>query len=252
MSIPAPVWLRRARPLLGTLVEVGVSGNGIAKQVAVEAAFEAVQRVQACMSRFKPASDVSRFAGLEVGQGMEIAPETAEVLHAAHELYVASQGLFDITQGHAPEGWYCDGLHLSKQAAAAVLDLGGIAKGYAVDCAIRTLQQADCHAGWVNAGGDLRVFGEIQLPVMLRDETSGGVRPFMELGDGAVATSYLGPQQLSRIWTKGGMGSRSHVSVAAPICLWADALTKVVAASGDEHHPLLARYDAKAWIHREA
>jgi thiamine biosynthesis lipoprotein len=41
----------------------------------------------------------------------------------------------------------------------------------------------------------------------------------------------------------------AHVSVAAPLCLWADALTKIVAASGDPAHPLLARHDARAWLH---
>jgi thiamine biosynthesis lipoprotein len=39
------------------------------------------------------------------------------------------------------------------------------------------------------------------------------------------------------------------VSVAAPRCLWADALTKVVAISGDTAHPLLARHGAMAWQH---
>ena len=252
MSLATSVWLRRARPLLGTLVEIGVSGHGAVAQAAVNAAFADMQRVQACMSRFEPDSDVSRFAGLAVGQDMEVSPKTAAVLQAAHELYLASHGLFDITQGRAPEGWHCEGLHLCKQAAAAVLDLGGIAKGYAVDCAVRILQQAGCDAGWVNAGGDLRAFGAVQVPVMLRNEESGALRPYMALGDGAVATSCLGPEQRSQIWTDGCVSSSIHASVAAPLCLWADALTKIVAASGDEHHPLLARYDAKAWIHREA
>ena len=39
-----------------------------------------------------------------------------------------------------------------------------------------------------------------------------------------------------------GMPSRRHASVAAPECLWADALTKIVIASGDARHPLLARF----------
>ena len=45
MSLAAPAWLRRARPLLGTLVEIGV--DGAAGQAAVDAAFAAVLRVQA-------------------------------------------------------------------------------------------------------------------------------------------------------------------------------------------------------------
>jgi thiamine biosynthesis lipoprotein len=42
---------------------------------------------------------------------------------------------------------------------------------------------------------------------------------------------------------------RAHVSVAAPLALWADALAKVVAVSGDDRHPLLARHSARAWLH---
>ncbi|MBO9677430.1 MAG: FAD:protein FMN transferase [Acidovorax sp.] len=241
-------WLRRARPLLGTLVEIGVQEQDRA-EAAVQAAFAAVQRVQACMSRFEPSSDVARFAVLPVGACLVIEPETAEVLWAARALQAASGGLFDITQGGAPGGWHCEGRNLHKQAAAAAFDLGGIAKGYAVDRAVQALQRMGCGAGWVNAGGDLRAFGPVQVPVLLRDEEGGGARPFAQLGDGALATSCLGPHRRSQAWAGTGRSVSAHVSVAAPSCLWADALTKVVAASGDACHPLLLAHGAQAWLH---
>jgi len=232
-------WLRRAQPWLGTLVEVGVPEGACA-----DAAFAALRRVQACMSRFDPHSDVGRFAALPVGGCMEVAQDTAQVLHAARALQQASGGLFDITQGRAPQGWHCEGRLLTKRDAAAALDLGGIAKGYAVDCAVQALQAQGCTAGWVNAGGDLRAFGSVQVPILLRDEEAGELRPFAQLEDGAFATSRFGAATRSRI-----PGVQAHASVAAPQCLWADALTKVVAASGDTRHPLLAGYDARAWLH---
>ena len=249
MHLAFPLWLRRARPLLGTLVEIGVNDEGELAQAAVQGAFAAIGRVQACMSRFEPGSDVARFAALAAGQDMDVAPGTAEVLQAACELELASNGLFDITQGRAPGGWRCEGLRLRKLSAAAAFDLGGIAKGYAVDCAVQTLQQAGCNAGWVNAGGDLRAFGPVQVPVMLRDEERGGLCPFMELGDGALATSSLGPLRRSQLWVEESRNAAAHVSVAAPLCLWADALTKIVAASGQAEHPLMACYGARAWLH---
>jgi FAD:protein FMN transferase len=84
----------------------------------------------------------------------------------------------------------------------------------------------------------------------LRDETSGGVRPFATLRDGAFATSHFDRCSRSRIASdERARPVRAHVSVAAPLCLWADALTKVVAISGDTSHPLLARFDASAWLH---
>ena len=252
MTQAALAWYRRARPLLGTLVEIAVPSHAAVGQAAAELAFLQVQKVHSCMSRFDPGSDISRFAQLGVGQSLEIDPATAHVLHAAQVLYRDSNGLFDITQGLAPEGWRCEGLILTRLSPSAAFDLGGIAKGYAVDCAVEALQHAGCAAGWVNAGGDLRVFGEVQIPVMLRDERNGGLHPFMALGDGAVATSYLGPGQRSQIYAPSGAALLAHVTVAAPQCMHADALTKVVAASGDEQHPLLKQYGAQAWLHREA
>jgi hypothetical protein len=47
----------------------------------------------------------------------------------------------------------------------------------------------------------------------------------------------------------GAAPAAARVSVAAPRGLWADALTKIVAASGDTRHPLLARLGACAWLH---
>jgi thiamine biosynthesis lipoprotein len=100
---------------------------------------------------------------------------------------------------------------------------------------VAALRARGASAGCVNAGGDLRAFGAIELPIALRDERTGGVRPFCRLSEGAFATSRLAAER--------------HVSVAAPSCMLADALTKVVAASGRIDHPLLARQGAIAWLH---
>ena len=239
---------RRARPLLGTLVEVGMARLTIGGSAAFDAAFRAIEAVQACMSRFEPASDVSRFHALPVSQSLLIDPLTAQVLQAAARLQAESAGLFDIALGTARDGWRCDGLRLTKLRADVQLDLGGIAKGHAVDCAVATLQAAGCTAGWVNAGGDLRAFGNLQLPVALRDEQQGGVRAFGVLSDGAFATSHFGRGTHSHIWPADA-AQGAHVSVMAPRCLWADALTKVVARSQDAQHPLLATLGAHAWLH---
>ena len=65
------------------------------------------------------------------------------------------------------------------------------------------------------------------------------MRRFATIEDGAFATSHReGPDGIVR-----------HASVAAPRCLWADALTKVVVATADAGHPLLERFGARAWLH---
>ena len=255
-------WLRRAQPLLGTLVEMAIclpddDGDGdAAGHVTLDAAFDTVRAVQACLSRFEPHSDLTRFHALRCGERMTIRPATQQVLIAAQMLFNATGGAFDISLGTAPGGWRCSGDQLHKFDAAVRLDLGGIGKGYAVDCAVQGLIDSGCRAGWVNAGGDLRAFGDVDLPIQLRDEASGGVRPFGTLRDGAFATSHFARDSRSQL-AGTGVATRTgltgpvfaHVSVAAPLCLWADALTKIVAASGDTAHPLLARFEACAWLH---
>ena len=276
-------WRRRARPLLGTLVEVGLlsrhdaapvslgSALDSALEPAFEAAFEAVLAVQACLSRFDADSDVCRFHALACGAAMRLRPASRQVLMAAADLQDASDGLFDISLGTAADGWRLDGEVLRKTHAQVRLDLGGIAKGHAVDVAVQALIGQGCTAGWVNAGGDLRAFGAVSLPVHLRDENDGGVRPFAMLQDGAFASSHFGTGARMALFNRANGANRANradranranradraarqrpccqVSVAAPLCLWADALTKVVALAGDSAAALLARYGATAWQH---
>ena len=254
VATAASPWVRRARPLLGPWVELGVASDGADTEGALRAGFTAISEVQACLSRFEADSDVARFHALHAGASMAMRETSHAVLGAAQQLRDASAGLFDISLGSATFGWHIEGGRLYKRDNAARLDLGGIAKGHAVDRAVQALQAHGCTAGWVNAGGDLRAFGGADVSVFLRDETRGGSTPFAQLSDGAFATSHFGPG--SRASLTGGAGSAprsgsrpAHVSVAAPLCVWADALTKLVARSGDAQHPLLRHYDAVAWLH---
>ncbi|MFP5404852.1 MAG: FAD:protein FMN transferase [Gammaproteobacteria bacterium] len=242
-------WARRARPLLGTLVEVGLPAWDVERGLA-DHAFATIVEVQACLSRFDPASDVACFASMPAGATLQVRAPTVEVLGAARELEEASDGIFDITMGSGPRAWRLSGDALHKSSDAVRFDLDGIGKGHAVDRAVRVLIAAGCRAGWVNAGGDLRAFGAIDLPVMLRDEECGGARLFARISEGAFATSCFGPSTRSRAFDAHSLAPvQGHASVAAPSCLWADALTKVVAITKKAAHPLLARYGARAWLH---
>lgn len=244
------VWRRRARPLLGTLVEIGVRLDGDEQEGVFKAAFDAVLAVQRCLSRFDPDSDLSRFHALGCGQALPMQPATKAVLAAAAELQALSAGAFDISQGTAPWGWRCEGDELCKLDLATRIDAGGVAKGYAVDVAVQALIEKGCIAGWVNAGGDLRAFGDFDLPIHVRDETTGGVRRFADLRQGAFATSHFDQGSRSHLAQgRHAPAARTHISVAAPQCLWADALTKVVAIQGETARPILARFQATAWKH---
>lgn len=243
-------WTRRAQPLLGTLVEIGLSAPEAGGHPGFAAAFAAIRETQACLSRFEVGSDVATFNALRCGERIAVRAITQQVLAAARELQAATAGAFDISLGSACDGWALRGDELCKLSDATQLDLGGIGKGHAVDLAVQALMAHGVEAGWVNAGGDLRVFGDVDTPVQLRDEASGGVRAFATLRDGALATSHFGPGSRSRLAVDARTAqAHAHASVAAPLCIWADALTKVVALSGDTSHPLLARFDARAWLH---
>jgi thiamine biosynthesis lipoprotein len=271
---PDPRWQRRARPLLGTLVEVGLllprapadaviacdaafaatAFDAAFAATAFDAAFAAVTRVQACLSRFDPGSDIARFNALAEDGWLDVQADTVAVLRVARYLLDETAGLFDVSLGSAPHGWSLRGQRLFKQGGSARIDLGGIGKGHAVDRAVAALRQAGIVSGWVNAGGDLCTFGAAQVPLKLRDEERGGVTDFGVLHDGAFATSRFDAPGHARLvraagTTCGSAGATRHVSVAAPSCIWADALTKVVAASGDVAHPAVARAGASAWLH---
>jgi thiamine biosynthesis lipoprotein len=229
--------------MLGTLVEIGaaeIAGASLqATADAVDAAFARIAALQDRLSRFVAASDIGRFNRAPACACIDVGADARTVLAAAAELRDASEDAFDITLGSGPRGMAARRARPAQARRRGALDLGGIAKGHAVDCAVASLESRGVDAGWVNAGGDLRAFGELALPIELRDEASGGVRRFATLEDGAFATSRR----------EGPDGASRHASVAAERCLWADALTKVVVATGNASHPLLERFGARGWLH---
>lgn len=270
----------RARPLLGTLVEIGARGASIpALDDAIERAFAAVQTIHALMSYHDPASDVSRLnrAGADC---IAVHPHTWAVLALAREVAAASDGRFDVSiapelvrHGYLPRhaglaqpapgaNWQHIALlpgHRVQLARPLQLDLGGIAKGYAVDCAIHVLQQAGMNAGRVNAGGDLRRFGEAAETIHVRHPHAATcLLPLCRLEDGAVATSatYYSARPrdghtvsplIDAATRKPCTGGRS-VSVLAARCAVADALTKVVYANPEAALPALRHFGAHAVV----
>ena len=206
--------VRRARPLLGTLVEIRVRGRGA--EAAVEHAFRAIERVHRAMSRQESTSDIAR---LRSGHRAGLEPWTRRVLERAEEIRLASDGLFD--------------------CAACDYSLDGIAKGFAVDRAVDCLRDAGIATGVVNAGGDLRVFGEQLEPLHVR---SGGKLIYIgEIRDAAVATSA----SAGLIHPQGRSASALGVSVLAATCMTADALTKPCMLEPQRAEEMAQRFGAR-------
>ncbi len=127
------------------------------------------------------------------------------------------------------------------------IDLGGIAKGYAVDRAMAALQRFAPVQACVNAGGDLRIAGPDSERVRLAADHGAGDRvPVIELADGSLASSAGSPAARISIRAGASATARQFVSVVAPRCIDADALTKVVMARGACSARSLAAFAARA------
>jgi thiamine biosynthesis lipoprotein len=246
----------RCRPLLGTFVEIGVPE---AHAAAVDAAFAAIERVHRLMSFHDGSSDLARMRAAPAAVLVDLDPETVIVLAEAKRLHTASGGLFDVTVGRdlveagflpgdgiddpsRYDGTMDDIVILDEHSvwltARVLVDLGGIAKGHAVDRAVEVLQAQGVPDGCVNAGGDLRLFGARDWPVSLR-ESDGVVRQEIVVRDCAVASSEnranrrtAGGKVLTPHLGRGRepLVAKERVTVIANSCMLADAMTKIALA----------------------
>jgi thiamine biosynthesis lipoprotein len=278
--------VERARPLLGTLVAIRVHPSRSRTQEyvhahqAIDAAFDEVAHVHRCMSFHDPASDVSRLNREALHRPVPVDPLTFDVLQTAREIASRSDGCFDVSIGaelvewgllpqplasHAqPRGTWRD-VELLADGRVRFhhplwIDLGGIAKGYAVDRATQRLREQGVEHSVVNAGGDLRVQGPTAERVHLQvDAPRTRGTPVIEVAEGSVASSC---GRGDRRWHAGEYrgphvdGARRvpartdrFVCVIADRCMIADALTKIVMARGAASAGVLRRYEAVAYVH---
>ena len=276
-----PPVIRRARPLLGTIVEITVRGmTDDAGSDAIRAAFSAVEKVQALMSYHDPLSELSRLNFRAARHLVQVSPWMFSVLEMAQQLAEESDGVFDVTiaprlasWGFLPRNppnsqderlatWRDIELtpgRLVRFRRPLHMDLGGIAKGFAVDQAIAALHAAGAPAGIVNAGGDLRGYGPEAWPVVIRHPSDPqAVGHIFSLHDSALATSanYF----TRRRWrgcdvcplvdgrTRLPCADETSASVLAPGAMLADALTKILVASRETAAPILQRHGATGML----
>ncbi|WP_310447235.1 FAD:protein FMN transferase [Thiobacillus sp.] len=272
---------RRAQPWLGTLVEIVAEGADMPTLLtASDRAFARIAAVHAAMSFQSADSELTRVNREAQTDWAALSPDLAAVFAAALEFARASAGLFDPSVA----GWLvaagCLPRHPGFPAAATpdwraieldgdrvryarplLVDLSGIAKGYAVDAALASLATSGLAAATVNAGGDLARFGDDAVPVHVRlPQQPTYSLQLAELKNGAAATSasYFQPDALRHPGSGDTLCAGTSVTVLAADCMTADALTKVVATGILETDPLragaphtvhvLARYDAQAIV----
>ena len=276
--------LRRARPLLGTIVEIAAAGLPERDlDAAIEAAFAAVDKVHRLMSFHEPESDVSRLNREAASGPVSVDPWTFAVVEAATDLHRRSRGLFDVTVAPAlqhlgllprlesscspPSNRWAtgeavetlSGHRIRFRHAGVRIDLGGIAKGFAVDRARQALEAHGATGGLVNAGGDLAAFGPGAMPVHIRDPREPSrLLAQVEVINEALASSgarfdpFGSPAAMAPAVidarTRQPARAVAGVTVRARSCMLADALTKVAMIAGEAASDLLDSFAASALL----
>jgi thiamine biosynthesis lipoprotein len=245
---------------------------------AIESAFVAMERVEKLMSFFRPDSDVARLNRQAFREQVMVNADTFLVLEHGLALSRASNGAFDFTVAspllvqmvqrenaplpNLPGDWrdveLLPGNRVSFRRPLH-LDLGGIAKGFAVDVAVDCLRATGVESGMVNAGGDLRAFGPRKYLVDIRHPAfPQAMAHRVELQGCALATSSpcfteteRNGQRVSHLVNpldrSSLLGHRS-VSVQAPECWLADGLAKVVFNAPLLAETLLEEFGAHAFV----
>jgi thiamine biosynthesis lipoprotein len=254
--------MSRLRVALGTFVAVEAEAPGeSAAERAVGAAFAALATVERLMHPTRAGSDLARLAACEPGSRVLLDPWTHELLELCARLHRSSGGRFDPCLPCAP-GRLPD-LDLTAPPFARVrlplrIDLGGIAKGFAVDRALDAMRIAGCTGGLVNAGGDLAAFGARAHRIVCRTARGHAV---VELRDAALATSEVGDARASQPpehrghyhGVDGTPAARGAVTVIAASAALADGLTKcLLLATAAERGRLLRLFDAREVPYQKA
>ncbi len=181
-------WHSRTAALMGTQIKVELWHEDRGKAEAlIDAVLAEIDRVEQAMSPYIESSEVYRINQLAASARVPVSHELSDLIDQALQYSKRSNGAFDITfasvgflydyrQGISP-----DASTLAEKLEAisykhivlnrekhwirftddrVKIDLGGIAKGYAVDRAVELLQRASIKHALVRAGGDTRLIGD--------------------------------------------------------------------------------------------
>ena len=199
-------FIKRMRPLLGTFVEIQIPVEMDSDSIFA-ASFNKIDQVEKLCNFHSPTSELSKLNG-QSNKWITLSEITLDILSKSIELMDKSHHLFNITIGRELQNKKILPLHPGQEKnnlkgmsddiqikenscklrRPLSLTLDGIAKGYAVDLAIEELKKNQVPFGLVNAGGDLRVFGNHDFPLYRRDYCNN-VKLIGTYKDMAMATS---------------------------------------------------------------
>ncbi|HTZ11177.1 MAG TPA: FAD:protein FMN transferase, partial [Candidatus Margulisiibacteriota bacterium] len=267
----------------GTFVEV-ISADRRAGEIV----FKEIGRIEGLLSKYIPESEVSR---LNKEGSLKVSPDTFYILKKSIEFYRLSNGAFDITVAPLVDLWgfsnqayripedseikaalsligadkivlQDDDYVVKFKTPGMKIDLGAIAKGYALDCSVKKLREAGIESCLVNAGGQIYCLGSrFGRPwrVAVREPNGSGFSGILELKDQSSSTSgdyeqYFVKDGLrySHIFdpkTGHPVSSRVRsVTVVAADGLTADALSTAIFVLGRQKGEELARRFSGVYI----
>jgi thiamine biosynthesis lipoprotein len=246
---------------------------------AIDTAFEAIFHVEELMSDYDVNSQLSQINQQAFEKPVTVDKDLFEVLSAAKAYSCLSDGAFDVTVGPVVQLWRKakeENTAPSDKALAKAkesvgyeyltlnaedmtvqfakenmfLDLGGIAKGYAIDKAVQIFQTAGIKGAMVDIGGDLRCFGvpannkPYWLIGLQNPNDDEKIILTLKTDNRAVATSgdyrryiMIEDQKHSHIidpTTADSAQDLSSVTIIAPTAMAADALATAVTVLGYE------------------
>ncbi len=179
-------WFKQSQDVMGTRIQLEFWYENTAQAgLCSDRVFAEMVRIDELMSPFKDSSEISAINRNAASKPVPVSAELSSLLKKSVEFSKLSAGAFDVT--FASIGYFYDyrkqqqpseqlvqqkldkinykNLIINEQSvrfasAGMRIDLGGIAKGHAVDQAIRILQQCGIQQALVSAGGDTRIIGD--------------------------------------------------------------------------------------------
>jgi FAD:protein FMN transferase len=268
---------------MGTIIRIVLyAPDATAADKASRAAFDRIATLDNAMSDYKPDSELMRLCRAAGGPPEKVSEDLFQVLTAAQELAARSDGAFDVTVGPVVRLWrrarrrheLPDGNRLAQALALVgyrnlvldprqrtaqllkpgmMLDLGGIAKGYAADEALSVLKRDGITSALVAAAGDIACSRpppgregwriDIAAPAPSSKSADKSAR-YLSLHDAAVSTSGdseqhldVGSERYSHIInpaTGMALSGRRRVTVVAPRGITADSYAVAVCVLGPE------------------
>src|SRR5438128_11717919 len=185
---PAPVTLKRAQFLMGTLVEItAVAPSDAIAQASLTASFQEIRRLENLLSIWIETSELYRVTQAAGLKPVGVSAETFDLLRRALEVAGYTEGAFNIAIGPAVRLWNIPEapripsalelevaaqnvdyrrIHLDQTRRTVFLekpgmrsDIGGIGKGFAAEKAASVMREIGANGGLVAVAGDFRVFG---------------------------------------------------------------------------------------------